>query len=139
MTPPPPNGAKKRILVVEDDPSIQKVVRFRLEHEGFSVSAAWDGEEALEKVHADPVDLVLMDVRMPRMNGYELCRRLRNQAETVGLPLIIMSGTEGEIMHLADRCIEAGANDWIQKPFRTEDLLRKIERLLKRMEGSSGG
>ena len=132
---------KKRILVAEDDPSIRKAMKLRLEYEGFTVLVYQDGEELLREAEKDPSwDLILLDVKMPRMNGYEACQRLRTIGGLAGVPILIMSGTESEVVHLADRCIEAGADDWIRKPFQTWELMSKIHRLMeKNKEAGDGG
>ena len=129
---------KKRILVAEDDPSIRKVVKLRLEHEGFSISLFGDGEGVLREAEKDQrIDLVLLDIKMPGMDGYEICRKLRTISALAKVPILIMTGTERELAHLADRCVEAGANDWIQKPFQSRDLMNKIHRLLNKEETDS--
>ncbi len=131
---------KKRILVAEDDPSIRKVIKLRLEHEGFVVFISGDGEEALREVERDlPFDLIILDVKMPRMNGYEACRRMRAMAALARVPIIIITATESQVMRLMDRCIEAGADDWICKPFQTRQLMEKIHRLIKESEGGGDG
>lgn len=131
---------KKRVLIAEDDPSLRKVMKLRLEHEGFVVFIAGDGEEALREVERDqPIDLVLLDVKMPRMDGYEVCRRLRAMAATANVPILIVTATEGQMMQLLDRCIEAGADDWIRKPFQTKELMSRIHRLIDKDAGESHG
>ena len=130
---------KKRILIAEDDPSIRKVMRLRLEHEGFAVFASGDGEEALQEAEKEQPDLILLDIKMPRMDGYEACRRMRAMAALAKIPIIIMSGTESEMVRLADRCIEAGADDWIRKPFQTRELMAKIHQLIKESEEEGDG
>lgn len=122
---------RKRILVAEDDASLVKMLRFRLEHEGFVVFVARDGEEAIREVRVDgPIDLLLLDVKMPGLDGYTVCRRLRSEPATARVPILIMSGTAIQVREMADRCIEVGANGWIQKPFVAKDLMEKIQGLL---------
>ena len=124
----------KRILIGEDDVSILKMTKARLEHEGFEVLTAEDGECVLQQVGAHvpacPIHLILLDVKMPKMNGYTVCQQLKGQAETAGIPVIIFSASETHVQRLADRCIEIGATDWIKKPFRTTELMSKIRRAL---------
>jgi DNA-binding response OmpR family regulator len=127
--------AKRRVMIVEDDHSVLKMLRFRLEYEGFSVLEAMDGEEAIQVVEAQrPIDLVLLDVKLPKRDGYEVCRWLKGNPSTADIPVIVLTGVETEIQRLADRCVEVGADDWIQKPLRTQDLLAKIHRVLDRRE-----
>ncbi len=120
---------QKRILIGEDDQSILKMTTLRLEHEGYAVVTATNGEEVLHQVKEAPsVDLILIDIKMPRLNGYQVCQQLKSQPDTAGIPVIIFSASESQLQHLANRCIEVGASDWIKKPFRTKDLLEKIHR-----------
>lgn len=122
---------KKRILLAEDDPSVLKMTKARLEHEGYDVVAASDGEGAVEQALSGlPIHLILLDVRLPKINGYEVCRRLKGYATTATIPVLIFTASETELIYLADRCIEIGASDWIKKPFRTAELLEKVHRLL---------
>ncbi len=129
---------RKRILIGEDDESISKMTRFRLEHEGYDVVEASDGEAVLEQAAALPIHLILLDIKMPRLDGYEVCRRLRGSQATAGIPVIVFTASESQMARLADKCIEVGASDWIKKPFRTKDLMEKIHRILGE-EGSGHG
>jgi CheY-like chemotaxis protein len=123
--------ALKRILIAEDDPSLLKAMRARLEYEGFSVVCAQDGEEALAKLsQQQPFDMAILDVKMPKLDGYEVCRRIKNQPATRGIPILIMTGTQSDAMSLANRCFEVGADDWIMKPFLTKDMVDKVKRLV---------
>lgn len=129
---------KKRILIGEDNPDISKVTRARLEYEGYDVAVAWDGDDVLHQVGGGLFDLILLDVKMPKKNGYEVCRQLKTTAATSAIPVIIFTASEAHWAHLGDRCIEAGANDWIKKPFRTKDLMQKIHRVLGEEERGDG-
>ena len=121
----------KRILLAEDDPAIVKVTRLRLEYAGFEVVTAQNGEEAWRQAVNDPtLDLVLMDIKMPKLNGFEVCQRLKADPRTASIPIIIMTATTIYLQDLANRCIELGASDWVRKPFRSEELLQKIHRVL---------
>lgn len=121
----------KRILIVEDDASLLKVTKFRLEHEGYDVITAMDGDEALQQAaEALPIHLVLLDIKLPKRNGYEVCWTLKHRAATANIPVIVFSASESELQRLANRCIEVGATDWIKKPFLTKDLLVKIHRAM---------
>ena len=129
---------KKRILIAEDDPSILKMTKLRLEHEGYDVLAATNGEAALQQAASElPIHLILLDIKLPKLNGYEVCRTLKRQPDTAGIPVIVFSASESQLEHLADRCIEVGAVDWLRKPFRTKDLLDKIHRALAEEEGGA--
>ncbi len=123
--------AKKRILIAEDDPGILKMTKFRLEHEGYEVIAVTDGEEALHQAEAQlPIHLFLVDIKMPGLNGYELCRALKRWPATADIPVIVFTGSESQLQRLSNKCIEAGATDWIKKPFLSRDLMEKIHRAL---------
>lgn len=122
---------KKRILIAEDDQNILKMTKLRLEYEGYTVVSAFDGEEALQQATTElPLHLILLDIKLPKLDGYTVCRRLKHHPCTEGIPVIVFSASENELQRLADRCIEVGAVDWIKKPFRTKDLLDKIHRAL---------
>ena len=131
---------KKRILIVEDDPSVLKMTSIRLRHEGYDVLTATDGESALSTIDQDPqIHLILLDVRLPKIDGYEVCRTVKRQPATMHIPVIIFSASESQLGRLADRCIEAGAVDCIRKPFQTRELLGKIHRALEEEGGVHGG
>ena len=131
---------KKRILIVEDDPSVLKMTSIRLRHEGYDVLTATDGESALSTIDQDPqIHLILLDVRLPKIDGYEVCRTVKRQPATMHIPVIIFSASESQLGRLADRCIEAGAVDCIRKPFQTRDLLGKIHRVLEEEGEVHGG
>jgi len=130
---------RKRVLIGEDDASILKMTKIRLEHEGFDAITAEDGQEVLEQAASHlPIPRMLLDLMLPKLNGYQVCQRLKRPTPTAGIPVIVFSASENHLSHLADRCIEVGANDWIKKPFRTKDLMVKIYHLLGE-EGSSHG
>ena len=128
------NGTK-RILIAEDDSGIRRMTQLRLEHEGYAVLVACDGEDALRQVEAGPrVHCILVDVKMPKMNGYQVCQELKRRPGTAKIPVIVFTASENQMKLLAERCIEIGAYDWLRKPFRTKDLLEKIERALAASE-----
>ena len=126
------------ILVGEDDESVLKVTKARLEHEGYDVIEAVDGEAVLQRAVDTTVQVILLDVWLPKRNGYEVCRMLKRQPATRHIPVIIFTASESGMQKLADRCIEAGALDWIKKPFRTTELLEKIHHALNRTSTAHG-
>jgi len=127
---------KKRILIVEDEPSVLKVTKARLEHQGYEVLVAMDGKAALQKAAEElPIHVVLLDIMLPKLNGYEVCRALKRQPATSHIPVIVFTGSESQMEQLGDRCIEVGATDWIKKPFESKELLAKIHRALGEEEG----
>lgn len=128
---------KKRILLGDDEVHICKLTKARLEHEGYEVVTAMDGEEVLRKANENlPIHCFILDVWMPKLNGYELCRILKNDAKTASVPVIMFTASEAEHKNLADRCIEAGAAGWIRKPFRAKELIRMIEDAM--LKGGTG-
>jgi len=125
-------------LVVDDEIYIVHILEFSLTMEGYDVITAADGEEALRRVEEDEPDLVVLDIMMPRMDGYEVCRRLREDPATRNLPVILLSA-KGRPMD-RDLGLDAGADDYIVKPFSPRRLLEKIRELMDRspMERASG-
>jgi adenylate cyclase len=124
-------GAEKRrarILVVDDVPANVRLLEAVLAAQGYEVVAAGDGGEALEAVAAQQPDLVLLDVLMPVLDGYEVCRRLRADPATAVLPVVMVTSSEGQEK---TRAIAAGADDFIPKPFDHEELLVRVRSLLR--------
>ena len=121
---------KSRILLADDDPSVLKMTKRRLELAGYEVIIAIDGEDVLRQVAQQPVDLILLDLRMPKLDGMEVCKRLKSQPATATIPVIILTAVSNYLEQLADRCIELGANGYLEKPFRSEQLLEIICRTL---------
>jgi two-component system alkaline phosphatase synthesis response regulator PhoP len=119
---------KAKILVVEDEPDIRELVVITLSFNGFEVASAADGEEALAMAGADSFDLIILDVRMPRMTGFEACRHLRQRENTRETPIIFLSakGQESEVK----AGLEAGADEYIIKPFAPNELARRVRAAL---------
>jgi adenylate cyclase len=117
-----------RILVVDDVPENVRLLQAVLETHGYEIVSATDGQAALELAASAKPDLVLLDVMMPQLDGYAVCRRLREQEDTAMLPVIMLTASEGSEK---TRGIEAGADDFIPKPFNREELLTRIRSLLR--------
>ncbi|MER3399539.1 MAG: two-component system response regulator [Thermoflexus sp.] len=119
-----------KILIAEDERDIRELVVFTLEFGGFEVIAATNGQEAVELARQHRPDLILLDVRMPKMSGYEACRLLKAQEETRTIPVVFLSakGQEAEIRE----GLAAGANAYILKPFAPDELIQQIRALLDR-------
>jgi DNA-binding response OmpR family regulator len=118
------------VLVADDDPDILTLVRLRLEREGFAVVSATDGEAAWELALERRPDLAVLDVMMPRVDGYEVTRRLREHDGTRSTPVILLTARVQE----ADlqRGIESGADDYVTKPFSPQELGRRVQAALGR-------
>jgi two-component system, OmpR family, phosphate regulon response regulator PhoB len=120
---------KKRILLIEDEQDIITTLTFRLESEGYDVTTAMDGEDGLDKVKKENPDLILLDLMLPKMNGYKVCVLLKSDSKFKDIPIIIFTARAEE----ADRkkSEESGADAYITKPFEPPILLGKIKELLK--------
>lgn len=123
---------KINILIAEDDKDIRDLIVLTLGFHGFNVSSAKDGKEAVEIVQEQSFDIILMDVRMPRMTGYEACRRLKEDEKTSDIPIIFLSakGQETEIQ----TGLSAGAADYVLKPFAPDLLVETINKVLAKKE-----
>jgi diguanylate cyclase (GGDEF)-like protein len=121
-----------RVLVVDDEPDIRDVLRITLEAEKYEVIEAENGEEAIKIIAQKTPDLVLVDYKMPKMDGREVCRRIKKDILLRHLPVIMVTG-KGEITDKVDG-IDAGADDYIVKPFEPEELLAHIKMILRRTE-----
>jgi len=117
----------KRILVVEDDRQARETLVFALEHEGYEVIEAADGEEALAKLAASTPDLVLLDLMLPRVDGLDVCKRAR---EMSSVPIIMLTARNEEIDKVLG--LEVGADDYVTKPYGTRELLARIRANLRR-------
>jgi adenylate cyclase len=117
-----------KILVVDDEPRNVRLLQAVLLAAGYVVTSASSGAEALERVGAESPDLVLLDIQMRDMNGYEVCRRLREDARTMFLPVVMVTASVGEVRIDA---IDAGADDFITKPFNHQELLARVKSLVR--------
>lgn len=119
------NMDNNRILVVDDDPSIRRFVKVNLEARDYTVLQAVDGEEAIRIAEKNKPDLVILDIVMPEMDGFEVCRRIR---KWTSVPIIMLSAREGE--NDKEKCEACGANDYLTKPFVLKELLSLVKFLL---------
>lgn len=122
----------RNILAVDDDNSIVTLVKTLLETEGFAVDCCNSGEEALTKVRAKDYDLVILDIMMPGIDGYEACRLIRSFSD---VPIIFLSAKDEEINQVVG--LEMGADDYIVKPFRTHEFIARVKARLRRKQTSA--
>jgi two-component system OmpR family response regulator len=125
-----------RILVVDDDPHIRELLVFALGKAGMRPSEAADGEEALAAIARDMPDLMVLDINMPRLNGLDLCRRLRNgNGAGAALPILFLSSRDDEIDRIVG--IEIGGDDYVVKPFSPREVVARVGAILKRGAASA--
>ena len=124
------------VLVVEDEPALSTLLRYNLEKEGFDVSEARDGEEALLQLKEAKPDAVLLDWMLPRLSGLELCRQIRRAPAWRDLPVIILTarGEEGDRV----RGLDSGADDYVVKPFSPNELVARLRAVIRRARPSAG-
>ncbi len=115
----------KKIFIVEDELDFLTTLKERLEFEGFVVVTAVDGEKALERIPEEKPDLILLDIMLPAMNGYQVCRRLKSNPETETIPVVVVTAKSQESDKFWAK--ETGADDYLTKPFEMEELLQKVQ------------
>lgn len=125
----------KNILVVEDDRALAGVLEYNLTSEGFSVTCAMDGQDALNQARSKTPDLVLLDVMIPVMDGVQVCRQLRSEAATRNTPIIMLTAKGEETDQVVG--FSVGADDYVTKPFSVRVLLERVKALLRRNERTS--
>lgn len=127
---------EKRILIIEDDEHLLKTLDVRLQHEGYEVLSESSGEKGLElAISESEIDLVLLDVVLSGMDGFSVCRELKKNPKTAKSSIIIFTVAEISLSQLSEKAKDAGANDWLMKPFETQELLIKIKKALHEQEG----
>ena len=120
--------ARKKILIVDDEADLVELLKTELEASGYDVIAALDGEQGVQKALLEKPDLLILDIMMPKMDGYEVLSQLRNNARTKHLPVIILSA-KGETYSILD-LQNLGATDYLIKPFESEEFLETIQKYL---------
>ena len=122
------SGAQKRILLVDDEPAILKTVGKRLQVAGFQVAVATDGPAGLQKAQDDPPDLIILDVMLPALNGFDVCTRLKQDPRTKHIPVILFTAKDQEEDYWKGKA--CGADAYLTKPFKAEDLQQLASRLV---------
>ena len=117
----------EKILVADDDRNIAELLRLYLEKEGYSVTLACDGVDAMEKFNADTPDIVLLDIMMPRLDGWQVCREIRQRSNCPIIMLTAKGETFDKVLGL-----ELGADDYVVKPFETKEIVARIKAVLRR-------
>lgn len=120
----------KRIMVVEDEEAIVRLISYNLIKEGFEVLASSDGLEALEKIRTEKPDLIILDIMLPGIDGYEICRQIRK--EDITIPVIMLSARNEELDKVLG--LELGGDDYVTKPFSPRELIARVRALLRRVQ-----
>ncbi|EKD50493.1 MAG: adenylate/guanylate cyclase [uncultured bacterium] len=121
--------ATKRILIVDDERDLVETLTYRLEALGYEVLTAYDGQEGLDRVREEKPDLILLDVMMPKLDGYHVCRLIKFDDDLKGIPIIMLTARGQPQDRQTGR--DSGADDYLTKPFESAVLLEKIQQLLK--------
>jgi len=120
---------QKKILVIEDEKAISDIIKFNLTKEGYVVETAFDGEEALVKVFSFEADLILLDIMLPKIDGFQICKKIR---ETLKTPILMLTAKEEEVDKVLG--LELGADDYITKPFGMRELIARIKANMRRID-----
>ncbi|MEP1352946.1 MAG: phosphate regulon transcriptional regulator PhoB [Tateyamaria sp.] len=131
------SAAQPRVLIVEDEPAQREVLAYNLEAEGFAVSQAQNGEEALLLIDEDAPDIIVLDWMMPNLSGIEICRRIKIKPETRSIPVIMLSALAEEVDRV--RGLETGADDYVVKPYSVLELMARVRSQLRRVRPSTMG
>jgi DNA-binding response OmpR family regulator len=121
---------KQLILIVEDDKNISKLVKYNLEKAGFECTAAKTGETAMDVLEKEPVDLVVLDLMLPKMDGFEVCKKIRQTTQLSHIPIIMLTAKGEEVDRIVG--LELGADDYMVKPFSPRELGLRVKAVLKR-------
>jgi len=121
---------KKKILVVDDEVDLVKTIQFSLELEGYKVLVSYNGEDALNQARKENPDLILLDIMLPKLDGYKVCRLLKFDEQYKHIPILMMTAKTQEKDKLMGK--ETGANEYITKPFDMEELMEKVKAYLNK-------
>lgn len=123
----------KRVLVVDDEKPISDILKFNLQKEGYEVAVAFDGEEAVRKVYQFEPDLILLDIMLPKMDGFQVCKKIR---ESFNTPILMLTAKEEEVDKVLG--LELGADDYITKPFSVRELMARVKANMRRIGNPQG-
>jgi len=121
---------KERILIIEDDKHISRLVKYNLEKSGYDCSVAASGEDAFKMLDKEQVDLIILDIMLPRMDGFEVCRRIKQEDRLKDIPIVMLTAKGEEVDRVVG--LELGADDYIVKPFSPRELVLRIKAILRR-------
>lgn len=121
-----------KILVVDDERPIAEILKFNLAKEGYEVSVAFDGQEAIAKAREQEPDLIVLDIMLPAMDGFEVCREIRKASR---VPILMLTAKDGEIDKVLG--LELGADDYVTKPFSPREILARVKAILRRSQPSA--
>ena len=122
----------KMILIVDDEEDIVELLAYNLEREGYQIAKAYDGHQALKYIRENQPDLVILDLMLPGVNGFEICRLIRKKPETEGMPIIMLTAKTDSVDKIMG--LEIGADDYMTKPFNVRELLARVRSVLRRWE-----
>ena len=120
---------KNRVLIAEDEKPISDIIKFNLEKEGYEIITAYDGEDALKKALNEQLELIILDIMLPSMDGFEICKRVREKSS---VPIIMVTAKEEEVDKILG--LELGADDYITKPFSIRELVARVKANVRRQE-----
>jgi len=121
---------KKKIMVVEDEPAYQNILKYYLEKNNFTVIQAWDGEEAVLKIKKYKPDLIILDVNLPKLNGYEVCKKIRENKDFKEVPIFFLTVRRKDIEKITG--LEIGGDAYLDKPFKPSEIVLRIKNILKK-------
>lgn len=124
---------REKVLIIEDDDNLQEALRYRLEQDGYTVHSAMDGEEGLDLAREVEPDLIILDIMLPVLDGFEVCRIIRQE---IAAPVIILTAKDEEVDRVVG--LELGADDYVVKPFSTRELLARIKAVRRRWRLGAG-
>lgn len=124
--------AKEKILIIEDEKDIVKMLDYNLKKEGFKTLSAHNGEDGLDMARKENPDLILLDLMLPEMDGLDVCKAIKNEAKTSHIPIIILTAKAQETDKIVG--LELGADDYMTKPFSPRELIARIKAVLRRMK-----